>query len=403
MNKSVAIITNSKECTRHIQYYATLENYLTANNFSVKDDFQVDKVLICACGFHDFMFNKVQNTLNALKSINFPEESIVILGCLPKTHQPSIAKAFRGPVIPFGQEYLLDNMLNADIPFNQIQPTNIFRLEPDEPPRDLFFIKIAQGCFGKCTFCVINKAKGPLRSESPEAILRLFQRGLQNGRHHFFLMGEDTFAYGLDIGTTIIELTRALIDKASDAKFSFGSLHIKWLESYAEDILALCQGGYIEHLHIGLQHVNERILKRMGRLVPFQKIYRSIKKIKTQCPDVIVSGDVMVGFPGENEKIFNELMAFFQEDTSFDQISHFGYSDVKGAPASNFDEKVDPLQVAYRWDRLRLLLGPRSYYNNSTRSVDQRNQNYRKAFIATFESDFAFCMGSHVNIPNRPE
>lgn len=395
LKKSAAIITNSKECTRHIQYYATIENYLKINDYEVKDDFEVDKVLICACGFHDFMFGKVQKTLETLKGIAFPTQRIFLLGCLPKTHRKSIAQVFEGPVIPFGEEQKLDDLLAVDVPFSQIQPSSVFRIVPGEPQTQLYYIKIAQGCFRECTFCVINKAKGALHSESAATIQASFKSGLQKGYRHFFLMGEDTFAYGLDAGTSIIELTRSLIELDPNVKFSFGSLHIKWLSSYADDILTLCQSGHVEHLHIGLQHVDDGILKRMGRPVQFKRIYEDIRRIKFQCPQVIFSADVMVGFPGESEEAFNGLISFFESDTCFDQISHFGYSDVKGAASSRLAKKVDALQIAFRWEKLRQVLGPRSYYNRSERSIDQRNRRYREAFIATFEKDFAFCINSN--------
>jgi len=393
MKNSVAIITNNTECEKHIQYYSTLEKYFDKNSWQVEDHFRVDKAVICACGFHDFMYKKITNVLEELKSSGLNEENILILGCLPKTHEKELASDFSGTVVELGDEHELDRFFNANVKFSDINPTHLFAPVESDPYQMKYYIKVAKGCMQKCTFCVINKAKGKLVSESRDRIMEEFREAIANGYRNIFLMAEDTFAYGMDTGTNIIELVEAMIADAPEVNFHFGSLHIWWLKDYADGIISLCERGYVKHLHVGLQHVSDSILKRMGRAVIFDEVYAILCRIKEKCPQVLLSADILVGFPGERPEDFDQLNEFFKQDQCFDQVSHFGFSDVKGAASFHFKDKVDPMQVAYRWDLLREILGKRSYYNQG----DKKDEKYRQAYISTFDNDYAFCRKTYIN------
>ncbi|MCP4150185.1 MAG: radical SAM protein, partial [bacterium] len=161
------------------------------------------------------------------------------------------------------------------------------------------------------------------------------------------------------------------------------------LKKYAEGILEFCKQGVLKELHIGLQHVNNEMLTRMGRPVDFSPVYEIIRKINRECPGFYFVGDIMVGFPGETDEIFEELIEFFKKDTSFDKIKHFGYSEVTGAPSAQFENPVPPDVITARWDRLDKVLGDRAYSDedNETR-ID--NETFR---ITRFE-DYTFCIGT---------
>lgn len=395
-SRSVAIATNNLECERHIQYFSTIERYFVANGWKVVTDFRADLVVVCACGFHDAMYKKVCHTLAGIRESRHPEASVVILGCLPKTHAKDLADSFRGPVIPYGQEEALDRLIGARVPFSEVQAPHVFRPQeerPAEPASKAFFhIRIAEGCLRQCTFCVINKAKGALRSTSPEEVQRQYRDGLAQGYRRIFLMAEDTFAYGLDIGTTVPELVASLLAMDSDVELHFGSLHSRWLVAYGGSLVEWCRRGVVRHLHVGLQHVNEDILSKMGRPARIEDICAVLRRIKEASPAVVLSADVIVGFHGETDEKFAELVEFMKKDTLFDSVSHFGFSDVKGAPSFEFDGKLNPLLVARRWDILKDVLGPRSYYNRT----EDADDGYRKAYQATFNNDYSFCRHTFV-------
>ncbi|HPN36291.1 MAG TPA: radical SAM protein [bacterium] len=391
--RSVAIITNNVGCERHVQYYSHLEKYLAANHWTIAENFAVDKILICACGFHDFMMKKVLKLLHQLSEIGFAEENIIIVGCFPKTHEPYLKQKFHGECVELDQEHRLDEIFNAKIPFRSVSLPNVFvRPQSWQVPQDrTFYIKIEQGCVGNCTYCVIKKAKGQTRSVPFEEIKKQYECAIQSGYREISLMGEDTFSYGIDLGTNIIWLVDSLLNISPDISLRFGNWHSRWLPQFSEDMLRFCKMGVIKRLHIGLQHVNEWLLRRMGRPLDFPEFYGILRRFRTECPHLYLLADIIVGFPGETPEMFEELVSFFKKDTVFDMISHFGYSDVQGAPSSKLNGKVDSLQIGRRWDLLRKVLGKRSFYN-----AMEKSDTDRAIYLISLESDYVFCKGTYL-------
>jgi ribosomal protein S12 methylthiotransferase len=390
VKKKVAIVSNNFHCERHVQYFSTIEKYFKSNGWEIAENFNVDKVVICACGFHNAMFEKVMTIFKDLENIHFLEKNILIMGCIPKTHPEDLNKVFNGHIIPYRGEVLLDEIIRPVIPFNEIRWVNVFRSHPAcdlAEKEELFHIKISEGCLRKCTFCVINKAKGYIKSFPTDEIIEQFKRARDQGFRKVFLMGEDTFAYGIDGGTTIIDLVETLVEIDPTVELNFGYLHIRWLKEYAKQIISLCKRGVIRELHIGLQHINNELLEKMGRPVDFSRLYDIIGTIKNQCPDFYMACDIIVGFPGETREMFNQLVDFFKQDTYFNKVRHAGYSDVKGAPAAKLKNKVPPAEIAYRWEFLDKLLGERSSYGK----VDQINRGDDLTYKLTQMHDYAFC------------
>lgn len=391
-SRKAAIITNNVGCERHVQYYSTIEKYLVTNGWIIANNFDVEKVIICACGFHEFMVDKVLTTLKHLEEIEFPEKDIVIVGCLPKTHEQCLQQAFQGAVVELNNEQLLDDIFKVAIPFRKIIPPNVF-LRPREWQAyqdKTFFIKISKGCLQNCSYCVINKAKGRLQSIPAEEIRKQFKFAISNGYKEIFLMGEDTLSYGVDIGTNIIVLVNSLLEMSTDVSLVFGNWHIHWLPRFAEGILSLCRRGIVKKLNIGLQHVNQELLKRMGRPINFNEVYGLLQRFRAECPDLLLSADIIVGFPGETPAMFDELMEFFEQDTVFNIVAHFGYSDVQGSRSAKFDNKVNSLLIGSRWDKLKNTLQKRSFYN----STDEADAN-RTAFQLSFDRDYNFCKDTY--------
>ena len=399
--KKVAIITNNLHCGRHVQYFSTVEKYFKTNGWDIAEDFNVNKIVICACGFHDAMYEKIKRSLKEIETLNFLERNVIILACLTKTHEEELKRSFHGQIVPFHREELLDNIIQAKVPFEQIRPVNIFRLNEKYTAGNLeyknFHIKISEGCLRECTFCVINKAKGYIKSIPFEKIAEQVEIAIQCNRKKIKLMGEDTFAYGIDIGSNIIELVEKLTTAYPGVELYFGYLHIRWLKKYSTDIISLCKKGVFKELHIGLQHVNNVMLRRMGRPANFSEIYDIVSRIKRENPDFYMVADILVGFPGETEEMFNELIEFFKKDRCFNKVKHFGYSDVKGALSAGFKDKISPDEIACRWDELDKVLGERAYSGEEEESrVD--NETFR---LTRFE-DYSFCKNTFDEMITNP-
>ncbi|MCL6591620.1 MAG: radical SAM protein [Firmicutes bacterium] len=384
--KKVAIITNNINCERNTQYYSMIEKYFRINNWDICDNFSVDKIIIVGCGFHDHMYEKVKKAIAETKNSKISEENIIIAGCVPKTHESLLEKGFQGKIVQYHQEALLDEIIAARVKFDHTKYINLFNVHDNSIiNKECFYIKIAEGCLQQCTFCVIKKVKGLIKSRPVNEIIEQLKLGISQNYRNFFLMGEDTFAYGHDTGQSIIELVNSLLKINSNITLYFGSMHCKWLIKYAEDLLLLCKQGKIKTLHIGLQHVSNYVLKKMGRGVNFPEVYDIITNIKKINPDIYLSADILVGFPGESKEHFNELVEFFKNDQCFDRISHYGYSDVYGSESFNFADKIPQIEIGMRWNYLDKILGERSGYKNTFKS--------EKRLID--ENDFYFCINTY--------
>lgn len=406
-SKKVAIVTNNLICEMNTKYYSTLEKYFIINGWEVVTDFNADMIIFSTCGFSDEMCAVIRRVLIELAERGYPADNIVILGCQPKTHPQELREVFPGRQLEFGREGTLDQVIGATIPFAQINGTNVFKAPSREnsPGQEcpvgkdeLFTIQIEDGCLKQCTFCVINKAHGDLRSMPLSEIMEQFQTAIQNGYRNINLVGVDTFGYGYDTDTNVIELMESMLAIDPSVRFYLGSLHARWLLKYWEGILDLCKRGSIDSLHIVIQHCNDEILKRMGRPFKFSDIYSIITRFKKECPDLFMSTDLIVGFPGETNEIFKEMMMFVLNDRCFSLFNHFPYSDVKGAPASKLDNKVPPQVIETRWKQLNGIIGERSPYTVLSKRNDSKSKRFKEVYKMQNESGYNFCKNTYQEV-----
>jgi MiaB/RimO family radical SAM methylthiotransferase len=378
---SVAILSNSGDCERHVGYFSRLEQYFIYNNYEISTDLNANRILIVGCGFHNRMFDRVRATLTELEEKKISQDNIIILGCVQKTHEQRLKEIFHGDVIHFNNEHLLDEIIQAKVKFSEIPTINEFNRDffwSQRIQNDLYYIKIAQGCLNNCAYCVIKKAKGNLVSIPENDILKQFKDGVAAGYRKFYLMAEDTFSYGFDLKTTIIDLIRKMLEIQKNVEFSFGSLHSNWLLKFGKEIVEFCREGCIKSLYLGMQHVNKDILKKMGRAYYVREMVDILKEIKVTAPGVRLITDIIVGFPGETGDQFNELVQFFSNEKVFDSVFHFGYSDMPGSRAFNFENKVPATEIALRWKKLNTCLGSSSALIQNFKSEDAiiQEQNY---------------------------
>ncbi len=353
--KTVSIITNNVECDQLSSYYSRIEKYFVANGWEVVKNIDSDLAVMVACGTVDFLHDAIKDALSDRLEKKKTYSSTIIMGCQAITYEKAFKEFYDGEMIKYGEEDRLDTLINASIKYNDIKTSHVFNAPNQKRNNDtnkLFTIIISSGCLKKCTYCQIHKAHGYINSKSIEEIKKEFSVAIQNGYKHIVLGGTDTSVYGYDKNTNILTLIDSLLEIDDTVKLYIDNLHPMRLPEFKEGLCSLAERKLIDYLHIPVQHVNNDVLKRMGRASDFQEIYEVIKELKAIAPDMVLFTDVITGFPGETEEQFNELLEFVKSDNCFYHNYINEYCDVELAPSSKMDNKIDSDVRSARWHKL---------------------------------------------------
>lgn len=369
--KTVSIISNNLECDELVGYFARLEKYFILNGWQSVKSLDADLYVIVACGAVDFVHDRVKNALNdiSLKKGNF--NSTVIMGCQPVTYEGKLKSIFDGKMINYGQESMLDELIDAEYTFESVSVPNIFN-SPVNRKNELFTIIISTGCMMKCTYCVIKKAHGYITSKPVDEICEEFKHAVRLGYKNIAIGGTDTSVYGHDINTNFIALIKKLRAIDSTVKFYVDNLHPHNLLKYRDDFIELAGQNAFSYLHIAFQHIDDVMLDRMGRTAHFEQVYAMIGEMKKVCPKLILFTDFICAFPGETEEQYEKLLDFVKKDTIFDYYYIHDYCDIDGAVSYNYTDKISDdvktercqkLMIAFerRKDEKISLLDPEAY------------------------------------------
>ena len=225
------------------------------------------------------------------------------------------------------------------------------------------YIKIADGCSNRCTYCAIPYIRGPLKSRTMESIIKEAKQLAEEGYEEIILTAQDTTKYGIDIYKKPM-LANLLAELCKLEKIKW----IRFLYAYPETITnelieVIKQNPKICHyFDIPIQHISNNVLKRMNRQSNGESIKKLIAKLRKEIPDVILRTTVMVGFPGETKEDFDELYNFLQE-AKFDKLGAFAYSKEEGTPAYNMKDQIHPSTKKSRYNKIMSLQQQISHEN----------------------------------------
>jgi threonylcarbamoyladenosine tRNA methylthiotransferase MtaB len=219
------------------------------------------------------------------------------------------------------------------------------------PGRTRAFVKIQDGCENFCSYCIIPFVRGKCRSKDKDKVIEEISSLVKNGYKEVVLTGIHTGNYGVDLDTTFAELLREIITIPGLIRLRISSIEVTELNS---DVLDVIRDSKIivDHLHIPLQAGSDEILKRMNRKYNLNYYLKKIEEIRSIRPNISISTDVIVGFPGEDEELFKKTMDTCKR-IEFSKIHVFPYSERKGTKAIDMDGVV---HVDVRKRRARELL-----------------------------------------------
>ena len=214
------------------------------------------------------------------------------------------------------------------------------------------YLKIGEGCSNFCTYCAIPYIRGKFISRKIEDILEEAKMLASKGIKELIVIAQDTTKYGIDIYGE-----PRLVDLLQELSKIDGIEWIRFLYSYPEGIsdelidLVAENNKIAKYFDIPIQHISDNILKKMNRKTSKNDIQNLLKKIRAKIPDVVLRTSLIVGFPGETENDFSELLDFIKE-TKFDKLGAFMYSKEEGTPAAKLDNQIHGNTKKARYNRL---------------------------------------------------
>ena len=346
---------------------ASMEGIFRRAGYEVVDfGSPADVYLINTCVVTNTGQRKSRQIINRAVRHN-PLSLIVVTGCYPQT-APEEVRAIAGVDVIIGnqerarivelveqalenkQTEILDNVqkMTVDTKFEELGVGT-------ETDKTRAFLKIQEGCNQYCTYCIIPYARGPLRSRSLESIRSEVAKLVEAGYKEVVLIGIHLGCYGKELAKegkhiTLYDAVQAVLSVEGMCRVRLGSLESVEVEPRLLELMAneprLCK-----HLHLPLQSGCDKILQAMHRPYDTARFTQLLQQIRAQVPDVAITTDIIVGFPGETEEDFATTLAF-AEKCGFAKMHIFPYSKRKGTPAEKMPNQVDEAVKGERAARL---------------------------------------------------
>lgn len=320
---------------------------LRAEGYDISKSYQdADLVVVNTCGFID---SAVKESMDAIGEAVKKNGKVIVTGCLGAKKE-IIEEAYPNLLAITGPHALNEVMtaVHAHLekphdPFSDLVPPQGIRLTP----KHYAYLKISEGCNHRCSFCIIPSMRGDLVSRSIDDVMTEAETLVNSGVSEILVISQDTSAYGVDMKyRSGFWHGRPIKTKLYDLAEALGSLgvwirmHYVYPYPHVDDMIPLMSDNLIlPYLDVPFQHASPRILKLMKRPASSQNNLLSIQRWREVCPDITIRSTFIVGFPGETEAEFDELIHFLEE-AQLDRVGCFKYSPVDGASANLLEGQI---------------------------------------------------------------
>src|SRR5215471_19207340 len=322
---------------------------LRAEGYGIAPRYEdADLVVVNTCGFIDAA---VEESLAAIGEALSENGKVIVTGCLGAKDGGDFIKAAHPKVLAVTGPHAAPQVMAAvhaylpkpHDPFVDLVPPQGIKLTP----RHYAYIKIAEGCNHRCTFCVIPSMRGNLVSRPIGDVMEEAAALVKAGVKELLVISQDTSAYGVDIKyRTGFWGGRPLKTRMTDLARALGELgvwvrlHYVYPYPHVDEVVPLmAQGQLLPYLDVPFQHASARILKLMRRPADAEDNLARIRRWRDICPELTIRSTFIVGFPGETEQEFDELLTFLRE-AQLDRVGCFAYSPVEGAAANAMPDRV---------------------------------------------------------------
>ncbi|MDO6355461.1 30S ribosomal protein S12 methylthiotransferase RimO [Caloramator sp. CAR-1] len=325
---------------------------LSKNGYNITNkEEEADVIIVNTCGFiESAKMESIETILEMAKNKEGRCKSLIVTGCMAQRYKDELLKEMPeiDAVVGVGSYRDICNIVDRTLKGDKgiIKTDSIdYILDMEEriltTPSHYAYLKIAEGCNNNCSYCIIPKLRGKFRSKKMEDILNEANSLANMGVKELILVAQDTTLYGVDLyGIKMISNLLKELEKIDGIEWI--RLMYCYPEEITDELIDTIKNSkkILHYFDIPLQHISNKILRRMNRRTTKEQIIDLITKIKFSIPDAIIRTSIIVGFPGETEEDFNELKEFLNE-YQLDRVGIFTYSPEENTPAFYMEDQID--------------------------------------------------------------
>lgn len=338
-------------CSKNLIDGERILGFFRSSGFEpVQDMREAEIIIVNTCAFIREAQEEAIETI--LESASYKKEgkcrTLVVTGCFSQRYREEVADRFPEVNLWAGVDDW-EKVLTEHFAGGKVVSFERELMEPLSTQ----YIKIAEGCSHKCSFCAIPSIRGPFKSRSPQSIIEEAVWLYSKGARELILVAQDTSFYGRESGFTLTALLEELLKKTSFHWIRMMYLHPQFVDDSLLKLVA-SEKRICPYFDIPLQHISDPILKSMHRSPLSAGIYKLIERIRSIVPDAALRSSFILGYPGEKENHFNELRKFI-EFARFDKLGVFPFSPEHGTSAYNMKGRPRTSTVQKRCEELMLL------------------------------------------------
>lgn len=402
-----------------------IEEQFIKNGYTIKNfDEECDVYVINTCTVTSESDRKSRQIIRRAASVKKPTSLIIVCGCYSQGNPSAISEiddvdiilgnSRKTEIVNLANEYL-ENKGKRILVTDIFEETEYEECSISHSDRTRAFVKIVDGCENNCTYCIIPKVRGRIRSRNEESILSEIKTLALNGYKEVVLTGIETAAYGKDFSRIkdfpLVNLIEKVSEIAGIERIRLGSMEpTVFTENFVERISKIKK--LMPHYHLSMQSGSDAILRLMKRKYNKEQFFKTLERLRKYIPDVQITTDLIVGFPGESEDNFNETITFIKK-CGFSFIHIFPYSKREGTPAAQMQKQlpnlikkhrvaeVDRIMSIERDEILDAMLGKETTVLLETRSsefIDGYTPNYIKVNIKNTPDNYDYKPGDIVNV-----
>ena len=373
-------------------------NYKIVNNV---EDAQI--IVINTCGFIEAAKEEAINTILEMAEYkaNGSCKYLVVMGCLVQRYKKELQKALPEVDLFLSIDEYDDFWKQIELLVKNRQENITDKMDYIDrvitTGKTTTYLKIAEGCSNRCTYCAIPYIRGPFISRPFEEVIEEAKKLAKEGYKEIIVIAQDTTKYGIDLyGKS--RFAELLAELAKIKEFKWIRFLYAYPESITDELIEVVKNNknICKYFDIPIQHISDKVLKRMNRKTTGKDIENLIEKIKTEIPDAILRTSLIVGFPGETEEDFEKLESFVSK-AKFDKLGVFTYSKEEGTPAARLPEQIHYKTKQKRYNKIMQIA-----QKTSKENLEKTLGKDYEVLIETKTFDDKYYIGrTYMDIPNE--